>query len=93
MLDGQVSVGNERATLVAGQVGWLRDADAGEAIPTDLRITGGSGGARFVLYAGERQGVPIVMHGPFVGETRADLVRLSKDYMEGKMPRISELGL
>jgi hypothetical protein len=46
---------------------------------------------RRVLYAGERQRVPIVMHGPFIGETRADLVRLSKQYMEGKMPRMSEL--
>jgi redox-sensitive bicupin YhaK (pirin superfamily) len=91
VLDGQVSIGQERTTLVAGQVGWLRDADGGAATRTDLHVTGGSRGARFVLYAGERQGVPIVMHGPFVGETRADLMRLSKEYMEGKMPCISQL--
>jgi quercetin 2,3-dioxygenase len=44
-----------------------------------------------VLYAGERQGVPIVMHGPFVGETHADLIRVSQDYVQGRMPRVSEL--
>jgi redox-sensitive bicupin YhaK (pirin superfamily) len=44
------------------------------------------------MYAGERQGVPIVTHGPFVGETRADLVHVSHAYAEGRMPRVSELG-
>jgi redox-sensitive bicupin YhaK (pirin superfamily) len=43
------------------------------------------------MYAGERQGVPIVTHGPFVGETRADLVRQSTAYTQGRMPRVSEL--
>jgi hypothetical protein len=35
--------------------------------------------------------VPIVAHGPFIGESRADLVRLSEDYVQGRMPRVSEL--
>ena len=91
VLDGSVSVGTERTGLAAGQVGWLRDAESDSARDADLRITAGESGARLVLYAGERQGVPIVMHGPFVGETRADLMSLSKKYVEGKMPRISEL--
>jgi redox-sensitive bicupin YhaK (pirin superfamily) len=45
-----------------------------------------------ILYAGQRQDVPIVTHGPFVGETRSDLVRLSTAYAQGRMPLISELG-
>ena len=44
-----------------------------------------------MLYAGERQNVPIVTHGPFVAETRADLARVSRAYAEGRMPRVSEL--
>jgi redox-sensitive bicupin YhaK (pirin superfamily) len=44
-----------------------------------------------MLYAGEPTNVPIVMHGPFVGETRADLMRVSTDYMAGRFPRMSEL--
>ena len=44
-----------------------------------------------MLYAGERQDVPSVTHGPFVGETRADLVRVWQSYLDGRMPRISEL--
>jgi hypothetical protein len=30
---------------------------------------------------------------PFVGGTRADLVRVSRAYAEGRMPRVSELGV
>ena len=91
VLDGAVSVGTERARLSAGQVGWLAGSLANTSNGGALRVTAGDDGARVVLYAGERQGVPIVMHGPFVGENRADIMRLSKLYVEGKMPRISEL--
>ena len=51
----------------------------------------GATGARAVLYAGEPTNVPIVSHGPFVGETRADLIRISSDYLAGRFPRMSEL--
>ena len=91
VLDGAVSVGTERTRLLAGQVGWLAAALVNTSNGGTLRITAGEDGARLVLYAGERQGVPIVMHGPFVGESRADIVRLSDLYRSGKMPRISEL--
>jgi redox-sensitive bicupin YhaK (pirin superfamily) len=91
VLDGAVSVGAERTGLSAGQVGWL----AGPLVNTSnggaVRITAGKDGARLVLYAGERQGVPIVMHGPFVGENRAAIMRLSRAYLEGNLPRMSEL--
>jgi hypothetical protein len=56
-----------------------------------LHVTAGPRGGRFVLYAGERQGVPIVSHGPFIGESRADLMRISNDYIGGRMPRVSQL--
>ena len=88
VLDGEVTAGVAGQRLAAGQVGWL---DEGEPGASTLRLTGGAGGVRVVLYAGERQGVPIVMHGPFVGETRADLARVSQDYLQGRMPRLSEL--
>lgn len=90
VLEGDVAAGGSTPTrLTNGQVGWLGDADA--ATVTVLHLTAGARGARVVLYAGERQGVPIVMHGPFVGETRADLVRVSQDYAQGRMPRVSDL--
>jgi quercetin 2,3-dioxygenase len=91
VLAGAVSVGADRTRLVAGQVGWLAEAELGTSGVSSVLINAGDGGARLLLYAGERQGVPIVLHGPFVGESRADIVRLSDLYRSGKMPRISEL--
>jgi redox-sensitive bicupin YhaK (pirin superfamily) len=91
VLDGAVSVGAERTRLVTGQVGWLASALVNTSNGGAVRITAGDDGARLILYAGERQGVPIVMHGPFVGENREDIRRLSDLYRRGQMPRISEL--
>jgi redox-sensitive bicupin YhaK (pirin superfamily) len=87
VLDGEVKAGTK--TLVAGQVGWLADVDT--SISGDLHLETREHAARVMLYAGERQRTPIVMHGPFVGETRADLMRVSQAYLQGKLPRVSEL--
>jgi redox-sensitive bicupin YhaK (pirin superfamily) len=87
VLDGEVSVGS--TVLRASHVGWLDEASENDN--SRLRIVAGRDGARVVLYAGERQRVPIVMHGPFVGETRADLMRVSQDFMHGRLPRVSDL--
>jgi redox-sensitive bicupin YhaK (pirin superfamily) len=91
VLDGAVSVGEERTRLTAGQVGWLAEAEPNTSSVTPVRILAGDDGARLIIYAGQRQGVPIVLHGPFVGENREDIRRLSRLYVEGKMPRMSEL--
>lgn len=90
LLEGEVLAGGTAPQrLTVGQIGWLDRVD-GSAVAT-LRLTAGQQGARVALYAGERQDVPIVTHGPFVGESRADLARVSKAYMEGRMPRVSDL--
>jgi redox-sensitive bicupin YhaK (pirin superfamily) len=81
-VDGDVS-----EPLRVGEIGWLEFGGSA----TTVRLTGGNQGTRVILYAGERQGVPIVTHGPFVAETRADLVRVSQAYVDGRMPRVSEL--
>jgi len=73
--------------------GWLADPPSKTSRQSSVRVIAGAEGARVILYAGERQGVPIVMHGPFVAENRADLMRLSRLYLDGKMPRVSELDL
>jgi redox-sensitive bicupin YhaK (pirin superfamily) len=90
VLDGTVSVGEESsAVLHAGQVGWLDRPSAGG--PSALRVRGEGERARVVLYAGEPQHRPIVTHGPFVGETRADLMRVSREYMGGTFDRVSTI--
>jgi len=88
-LEGQLLVdGSPSQGLSVGQIGWLESGGPS----TTVRLTAGRDGSRVMLYAGERQDVPIVTHGPFVGESRSDLVRLSQAYVQGRMPRISELG-
>jgi hypothetical protein len=87
VIDGSVRIGDD--TVEAGQVGWL-DRPADDE-PSTLRIDAGPGDARLMLYAGEPQGAPIVMHGPFVGETRADIMRASNDYLAGTFARMSAL--
>jgi len=91
VLAGDVSIGEQRTRLTASQVGWLTEASPNASGVSSLHIVAGKKGPRVILYAGERQHVPIVMHGPFVGENRADIMRLSRAYLEGKLPRISEI--
>jgi redox-sensitive bicupin YhaK (pirin superfamily) len=91
VLEGAISVGAERTRLAAGQVGWLAETELNASGVSSARVIGGDDGARVILYAGERQCVPIVMHGPFVGESREDIRRLSDLYRRGEMPRVSEL--
>ena len=73
----------------AGQIGWL-DRPRGEGIGR-LRLTAGESGARLVLYAGEPQGDPIVSHGPFIGDSREDIVRLYSEFRAGRFERMSNL--
>jgi redox-sensitive bicupin YhaK (pirin superfamily) len=88
-LEGDILVdGTEPRRLSVGQIGWLDPA----ASSAPVRLTAGAAGARVMLYAGESQDVPIVTHGPFVGESRTDLLRLSQAYVDGRMPRVSDLG-
>ena len=71
-LDGDILVdGTEPRRLSIGQIGWLEFC----RVLDNVRLTAGADGARVMLYAAERQNVPIVTHGPFVGESRGDLVR------------------
>ncbi|HET9637261.1 MAG TPA: pirin-like C-terminal cupin domain-containing protein [Gemmatimonadaceae bacterium] len=91
VLDGDVSAGTDRTRICKEQVGWLGDTSANAHEVTSLRIAAGTDGAHAILYAGEKQNVPIVQHGPFIGESRVDIIRLSQLYTTGKLPRISEL--
>src|SRR5262249_20099839 len=87
-IDGEIVVdGTRRQRLATGQIGWLEFGGPS----TTVRLTAGKNGSRVMLYAGARQNLPIVTHGPFVGETHADLIRVSRAYAEGRMPRVSEL--
>ena len=75
--------------LKTGQVGWL-DRPRGEG-PSTLHMAANEEGACLVLYAGEPQGNPTFSYGPFVGDSKEDIVRLFTEYRAGQFVRMSEL--
>lgn len=91
VIAGDVRAGALATRATVGQVASF-DCAGGEGEPSVLRIAGGERGARVLLYAGRPTRAPIVMHGPFVGGSRQDIMRVSRDYMEGRFPRLSQLG-
>jgi quercetin 2,3-dioxygenase len=89
MIAGSLRAGEGGTRLETGQVGWF-DRPTGDD-PSVLQLTGSDEGARVVLYAGQPQGDPIVSHGPFIGDTREDIVRLYNEYRAGRFRQMSEL--
>ncbi len=90
MLDGSVKVGDEKKPLQHDEVGWLDRFN--EEKESELLVSVGASGARLVLYSGQPQGDPIVSHGPFIGDTQEDILRLYQEFRAGKMKHISTVG-
>ena len=88
LINGSVQVGG--AVLNRGQVGWLdRPKDEGTSI---LHVVSAEDDARLVPYAGQPQGDRVVSNGPFIGDSKEDMVRLYTEYRAGEFVRMSELG-
>jgi quercetin 2,3-dioxygenase len=86
VLSGQARVGESRTSLGVSQVAWLdRPTTEGDGL-----LTIGNDGPeplRLLLYAGQRQNVPIVSYGPFIGDTRGDIARSIERYQTGSFKR------
>jgi redox-sensitive bicupin YhaK (pirin superfamily) len=89
VIDGSVQVGEDEKLLQQDQVGWLDIF--GNTDVSELKLKAGDGGVRFVLYAGQPQGNPIVSYGPFIGDTSEDIKRLYQEYRQGKMEHIDHV--
>jgi redox-sensitive bicupin YhaK (pirin superfamily) len=87
VIRGSVAVGEEAQLLSEGQVGWLNIS--GNDADSDLGLTAGEQGVRFVLYAGKPTGEQIVSYGPFIADSSEDIKRLYQEYRQGKMQHIS----
>jgi redox-sensitive bicupin YhaK (pirin superfamily) len=87
VIKGAVLVGESDKLLNHDQVGWL-DLP-GDTAQSDLKLTAGENGVRFVLYAGKPTGDNIVSHGPFIADNLEDIQRLYQEYRRGKMKHIS----
>jgi redox-sensitive bicupin YhaK (pirin superfamily) len=87
VLQGSAKAGQNEKPLRQDQLGWL-DLTAEDEL-SDLQVTAGDQGVRFVLYAGKPTGESIIAHGPFIGDTSADINRLLQDYRQGKLKHIA----
>ena len=87
VLEGSVMVGEERTVLNTDSVGWLDIFNSDAA--SDLILETGKEGVRLVLYAGKPTGDAIASHGPFIGGSNEDILRLYNEYRQGKMKHIS----
>ena len=89
IIEGSVKVGEEGKQLNQQQVGWLDIF--GADTQSDLQLTAGEEGVRFVLYAGKPTGENIVSYGPFIADSSEDIQRLFQEYRQGKMKHISTI--
>jgi quercetin 2,3-dioxygenase len=89
VLHGNVRVGADEKLLEQDQVGWLDLS--GDPSSSELKLRAGEEGVRFVLYAGQPQGDPIVSYGPFIGDSSEDIKRLYQEYRQGKMGHIDHV--
>ncbi len=89
MIEGSVKVGEEKKLIDQGQVGWLNRSK--EEMESELNLEADGDGARFILYSGQPQGVQIVSHGPFIGDTQEDISRLYHEFHAGRMKHISKV--
>jgi redox-sensitive bicupin YhaK (pirin superfamily) len=89
VIKGNIKVGEDEKVLNQNQVGWL-NLFSDNAL-SELKVTAGEPGSRFVLYAGQPQGENIVSHGPFIGDTQDDIRRLYQEFRQGKMEHISKV--
>jgi len=87
VLEGSLKVGDDDKMINQNQVGWL-DRYTDNAL-SELRLTVGDTGVRFLLYSAQPQGDPIVSHGPFIGDSQEDISQLYGEYRQGKMNDIS----
>jgi len=79
VLRGAATVGANGVAAEHGSCCLLADGEAGS-----VTATAGADGLRFVLVAGTPVREPIVKYGPFVMNTREEVVQAIKDYQAGR---------
>lgn len=89
VLNGSVGVGDSETILDSDQAGWLDIFNSDEL--SQLKLKAGEKGVRFVLYAGKPTGDAIVSHGPFIGGSNEDILRLYNEYRRGGMQHIASV--
>jgi quercetin 2,3-dioxygenase len=82
VFEGSARVGPNGTTLAEGQLAILGAGDS-------VRLSGGAGPGRLLLLGGVPLREPVARYGPFVMNTRAELVQAVEDYQSGRMGEIT----
>ncbi len=77
MIEGDVSVGTEKAWIEEGLLGILEDGDRAQ-------FNAGTTGARFLLAAAKSLHEPVARGGPFVMNTRDEVMQAFQDYQQNR---------
>lgn len=62
----------------------LTNAGAVVSVDTEVQVTAGAQRVRFLVLQGRPIGAPVVQHGPFVGNSRDDIIRAFTEYQQGQ---------
>ena len=93
VLSGSGSVGADAAPVHTGQLAVLTDGDivrvdGGDRIDGDAAVDDGSATLDVLVLGGRPIGEPVAQHGPFVMNTRAELVAAVEDFQAGRFGRV-----
>ncbi|WP_433662361.1 pirin family protein [Nocardia sp. CA-128927] len=87
VLSGSGTVGAERRPLHEGQLAVFGPGDA-ITVSADARQDNRSGDLEVLLLGGQPIQEPVVQYGPFVMNTRAEIIQAMDDYQAGRMGNI-----
>ncbi len=87
VLEGEVYVGKQ--IIEQGQVGWLNKTSS--SAESEIIFHAPNANTHFVLYAAKPHHASIISHGPFIGDSTEDIVRLYQEYRQGEMPHLNNL--
>jgi len=76
-VEGEFTVGEDGRTFRAREMALLSRTG-------DVAVQAGAGGVRFLVIAGRPLGEPVAHHGPFVMNTRAEILQAIEDFQAGR---------
>ncbi|MEE8543531.1 MAG: pirin family protein [Gammaproteobacteria bacterium] len=77
VMDGGAQVGTQHKSIASKTLGVLSEGD-------DFRITADGEGVRFLLIAGRRLNEPVARGGPFVMNTKQEILQAFSDYQNNR---------